>query len=430
MQAELVYGLAPVWRKQRRDNVSDISQASLIALTPMNPAYQHDPHAVLRPLREKCPVARDQQTGTFIVTGYVDTHRVLANRRTLRDGARAEEAAVLTRQQAAQLPVGVPRTEAVSILGLDDPDHARIRRPLQRAFYARVKTCRPRVAAVIDAALDAIDPTHPFDLMATFCVPIPVDAVAAILGVDAGRLDDFREWSEGVILGLNPFRSPEQTATLERCRLALRMYFGEQIERRRADPKDDLISDMVALQAEGAAINDVELAVNLIALLVGGNLTTTDLIGNGARLLMRNPAERDKLLANPSLAPAMVEEVLRYEGPIDITQRIMAEDCRIGGCPVGATQAVTTVLRAANRDPAVYDDAERFVIDAERTPHLSFGGGSHICIGAPLARLEGQLALLKLFQRFPNLCIVDPDAEPKWRTLPFFRGLEELIVQA
>jgi hypothetical protein len=402
----------------------------LIALTPLNPAYQHDPHEVLRPLRETCPVARDDQTGTFIVTSYTDAHRVLANRRTFRDGARAEEAAVLTRQQAAQLPAGVPRAEVVSILALDDPDHARIRRPLQRAFYARVKTCRSRVEAVIDAALDAIDPTQPFDLMATFCVPIPVDAIAAILGVDGDRLADFREWSEGVILGLNPFRSPDQTARLERCRAALRAHFKEQIERRRAAAQDDLISDMVALQAGGAEINDDELAINLIALLVGGNLTTTDLIGNGARLLMLNPIERDKLLADPSLAPALVEEVLRYEGPIDITQRIMADDGEIGGCPVAATQAVTTVLRAANRDPAVYDDAEQFIIDAKRAPHLSFGGGSHICIGAPLARLEGQLALLKLFQRFPGLRMVEPDAEPKWRTLPFFRGMEELLVQA
>ena len=187
---------------------------------------------------------------------------------------------------------------------------------------------------------------------------------------------------------------------------------------------------MVALQSEGASINDTELAINLIALLVGGNLTTTDLIGNGARLLMLNPAERDKLLADPGLAPALVEEVLRYEGPIDITQRIMAEDVEIGGCPVAATQAVTTVLRAANRDPAVYDNADRFFIDAKRVPHLSFGGGSHICIGAPLARLEGQLALLKLFQRFPDLRVVAPDEEPKWRSLPFFRGLETLIVHA
>ena len=233
-----------------------------------------------------------------------------------------------------------------------------------------------------------------------------------------------------MILGLNPFRSPEQTATLERCRAALNGYFHEQIERRRAAPQDDLISDMVALQAEGAEINDRELAVNLIALLVGGNLTTTDLIGNGARLLMLNPAERDKLLAEPALAPALVEEVLRYEGPVDITQRIMAEDVAVGACPVHASQAVTTVLRAANRDPAVFAEPDRFVIDARRAPHLSFGGGSHICIGAPLARLEGQIALTRLFQRFPDLHLADPDAEPKWRTLPFFRGLEELIVRA
>jgi cytochrome P450 len=410
--------------------VSDNSEVSLLALTPMNPVYQHDPHAVLRPMRETCPVARDSQAGSFIVTSYADAQRVLANRNTWRDGARAEKAAFLAHRQAAQLPPGVPRTDVVSILMLDDPDHARIRRPLQRAFYARVKTCRERVERAIQTALDAIDPTAPFDLMAQYCVPIPVDAIASILGVDGDRLDDFREWSEGVILGLNPFRSPDQTVILERCRTALRAYFHEQIKRRLTAPEDDLISDMIALQLEGAAINDNELVINLIALLVGGNLTTTDLIGNGARLLMLHPFERDKLLANPELASSLVEEVLRYEGPIDITQRIMAEDVEVGGCPVRGTQAVTTILRAANRDPAVFKDAEAFLIDARRAPHLSFGGGSHICIGAPLARLEGQLALLKLFQRFPALHIVEPEAEPKWRTLPFFRGLRELVVQA
>lgn len=405
-------------------------RASLIDLTPVNPIYQHDPHEVLRPLREACPVGRDSQAGTFIVTRYADVLRVLANRHTFRDGARAEESAILSRRQAAQVPPDVLRAEAVSILMLDDPDHARIRRPLQRAFYARVKTCRQRVERVIDEALDRIDPTQPFDLMTSFCVPVPVDAIAAIIGVDGDRLDDFREWSEGVILGLNPFRSTEQTVVLEQCRHNLRTYFHEQIEQRRAEPRDDLISDMVALQASGAPINDVELAINLIALLVGGNLTTTDLIGNGARLLMLNPAERDKLLDNTNLAPALVEEVLRFEGPVDMTQRIMANDSEIGGCPVAATQTVTAVLRAANRDPIVYDNAEQFLIDAKREPHLSFGGGSHICIGAPLARLEGQIALLKLFQRFPRLHIVEPEAEPAWRTLPFFRGLEHLLVQA
>ncbi|MEN2785010.1 cytochrome P450 [Sphingomonas qilianensis] len=410
--------------------MTEDAQASLLALTPMNPVFKADPHVVLRPLRETRPVARDPQAGTFIVTRYVDAHRVLANRRTSRNGARAETCAHLAHRQEAQLPTNVPRSEVASMIVLDDPDHARIRRPLQRAFYARVKTCRLRLEQVVDAALDAIDPERPFDLMVAFCLPVPIDAIAAIIGVDNVSLTDFRQWSEGVALGLNPFRSPEQTVLLEQARTSLRDYFRGQIDQCRVTPRDDLISDMVALQAAGAEINDAELALNLIALLVGGNMTTTDLIGNGARLLMLNPGELEKLLADPELAPLLVEEVLRFEGPIDVTERIMTDDIELSGCPINATQAVTTILRAANRDPAVYDDPERFVIDAKRAPHLSFGGGSHFCIGAPLARLEGQLALLKLFQRFPTLKIVDCDAEPAWRTLPFFRGLEKLIVHA
>jgi hypothetical protein len=185
---------------------------------------------------------------------------------------------------------------------------------------------------------------------------------------------------------------------------------------------------MVTLQAGGAPLSDDEIRINLQALLVGGNLTTTDLIGNGVRLLLLNPGELAKLKADPKLAAGAVEEVLRYEGPVDVTGRVASRDMEVGGCPVGKTQSLTTFLRAANRDPAAFEDPDRFDITRKGKPHVSFGGGSHICIGAPLARLEAQVALVKLFERFPNLRLADPDAEPVWRTLPFFRGLETLPV--
>jgi cytochrome P450 len=174
----------------------------------------------------------------------------------------------------------------------------------------------------------------------------------------------------------------------------------------------------------------VELRINLSALLIGGNLTTTDLIGNGVRLLLLNPSELAKLKADPHLISAVVEETLRYEPPVDITGRIASHDMEVGGCPVKQKQSLTMFLRAANRDPAVFENPDSFDVSRPKKPHVAFGGGAHICIGAPLARLEAQVALPRLFERFPNLRLADPDAAPTWRTLPFFRGLEKLELVA
>ncbi len=406
----------------------DASPPGMLQLTPLDPAYRADPHAVLAPMRETCPVHRDAMAGTFVISRYDDVRAIVSDNSLWRDPINAEAAAVMQRRFADGMDPNLPRTSTTSILMLDNPDHARVRQPLAQALYARVAKFRPHVERIIDHYLDAVAGEARFDLMAKFCVPVPVDAIAEILGVEHDRLDDFRDWSEGVILGLNPFRNAAQTEHMERASLALNAYFTALMEDRRAAPRDDLVSDMVTLQAGGAPLSDDEIRINLQALLVGGNLTTTDLIGNGVRLLLLNPGELAKLKADPKLAAGAVEEVLRYEGPVDITGRVASRDMEVGGCPVGKTQSMTTFLRAANRDPAVFDDPDRFDITRKGKPHVAFGGGSHICIGAPLARLEAQVALVKLFERFPDLHLADLDAAPVWRTLPFFRGLETLWV--
>jgi cytochrome P450 len=402
----------------------------MFQLTPLNPDYRDDPHAVLDDLRARCPVHRDEASGSFILTRYNDVRPLVSDRSLWRDPIRAEQAAVMSRRFVDDLETETNRGETTSILMLDNPDHGRIRQPLAQALYARVAKFRPEVERIVDEALEAIDASKPFDLMSEFCVPVPVDAIASILGVDRDRLGDFREWSEGVIQGLNPFRNDEQTARMEAAGPALSAYFTETIAARRAQPRDDLISDMARLQAEGAPLSDIEVQINLTALLIGGNLTTTDLIGNGVRLLLKNPAELAKLRADPGIINVVVEEILRYEPPVDITGRIASEDIEVGGCPVKASQSMTFSLRAANRDPAVFDDPHRFDVSRKHRPHMAFGGGAHICIGAPLARLEASVALVKLLERFPNLAFADPDAAPVWRTLPFFRGLERLELRA
>lgn len=408
--------------------MNDRPLPTLFELTPLNEAFRVDPHGLLDDLRSRCPAHADPVSGSLVLTRYADVRSVVNNRELWRDPIRAEEGAVLQRRLIAETDLSKPRTSTTSILMLDDPDHARVRQPLSQALYARVAKFKPEVERIVDEALDRFPAEGEVDLMAAFCVPIPIDVIASILGVDHDRLAEFREWSEGVIQGLNPLRTPEQTAQMEAASEALSAYFTEAMEDRRAKPRDDLISDMVQLQASGAPLSDDELRINLTALLVGGNLTTTDLIGNAVRLLLLNPAELAKLKADPGIINAVVEETLRYEPPVDITGRIVSGDLEVGGCPMRAGQAITVSLRGANRDPEVFEDPHRFDVSRKHKPHVAFGGGSHICIGAPLARLEAQVALTRLFARFPDLKLAEPEATPAWRTLPFFRGMERLPV--
>jgi len=263
--------------------------------------------------------------------------------------------------------------------------------------------------------------------MAEIAVPIPVLVIARILGVDEHRLPEFRQWSEDVILSLNPVRTPEETARMESGGIALDTYFRELMEARRTTPGDDLISDMVQLQASGdAPLTDDEIMINLGALLVGGNLTTTDLIGNGVWLFLTHADQLAALKAEPGLASQAVEEVLRYEAPVSATSRILEKDKPVAGCPMKEHQVVFCSLASANRDADIFEAAGEFDITKKRASHIAFGGGPHICIGAPLARMEARRVYQKLFERYPNLTL--PEQDIAWRALPFFRGIERLDV--
>ena len=396
----------------------------LLEMTPLNPAFRDDQHGVYDRLRGQCPVHRDEVAGEFLISRHADVRATLADRTLWRGAEHAEEASFLARRLIQEREDGNPRP--VSILTMDDPDHARIRPPIAQALYARVAKFKPEVERIVDATLAKLESRDRFDVLDDYAVPIPIDAIASILGVDQDRLDEFRAWSEGVIQFLNPLRNEAQTEAMLRAGEALDAYMHAALADRRRAPKDDLITDLVRLQADGAPLADGEIAINVQALLVGGNLTTTDLIGNAVRLFLLHPDQRALLMEQPDLIAGAVEEALRYEPPVDITGCIANRDMEVGGCPVRDTQAMIFMLRAANRDPDAFADPHRFDITRKGTPHVSFGGGAHICIGAPLARLEAQVALPKLFERFPTLRLAEPDAAPAWRNLPFFRGLETL----
>lgn len=401
---------------------------AMLQLTPLNPEYRDDPHAMLSRLREHHPVFRDDMAGSFVVSRFKLAREVLNDRTMLRGPDKVDPPGAFTQRLVDNMDTDAETGERrfYSILLMDEPHHSRVRKPFAQALYARAAKCKPLVDAIVDEKLAAVERKGRFDLLSEFAIPLPIDVIGAILGVDVGRRGEFRDWSEGVIQILNPFRTAEQGAHLERAGEAIRTHFLELMAARRAKPQDDLITDMVRLKADGAELSDSELVSNLIGLLVGGNLTTSDLIGNGVYALLTHPEELAKLKADFAIVNQVVEEILRYDGPVDITARVTPHAMEVGGCPMKARASIITLLRAANHDPDVFEHPDSFDVSRKPGPHVAFGGGSHICIGAPLARLEAQAALTKLFQRFPKLRLADPDTRPQKRTLPFFNGLQRL----
>lgn len=401
---------------------------TILELMPDNPAARDNPHALLKTLRETCPVMRDETIKTWLLTRYRDIRETSNDRSFVRHPSKAEPG-TLAGGGAARKDQEPPPEAPLSMLFLDDPDHSRVRLPIAKAFYARIHRMRPDIEAMIDSVIEAAPLSGRFDLMELIAVPIPILVIARILGVDEDRLVEFRKWSEQVILGLKPTRTPEEDMQLFSGGMALMAYFTELMEARRAAPKDDLVTDLVQMQGSGEAdLRDEELRSNLLGLLVGGNLTTTDLIGNGIWLFLTHPEQADLLRDRPELASQAVEEVLRYEAPVTMSSRIVPDEREVGGCPMSKGQPVWMMLPAANRDPEIFEAPEVFDIAVKRTGHVAFGGGSHICIGAPLARIEARQVYLKLLTRYPNLRLAKQ--ELSWRPLPFFRGLETLIVEA
>lgn len=396
---------------------------SIMEVSAYDPEARDNPHPKMKRLRETHPVLRDEPLKTWLLSRYDDVRATVNDRTFDRHPRNAEPGSMLSMLGDPDDPEG----RRTSILFQDDPDHARNRLPLVKAFYARIKKMEPEIEAIIDRVIEAAPASGRFDLMEEIAVPLPIAIIAHILGVDENRLDEFRDWSEGVILGLNPARSDEETNYMIASADKLNAYFTQLMEERRVAPKDDLISDMVQAQADGGDFDDDELRTNLQALLVGGNLTTTDLIGNGVWLFLNHPDQLEALKADPTLASQAVEEVLRFEAPVQATSRVVSEDRDVAGCPMKKSQPVFMLLAAANRDPSKFEAPETFDITPKRASHMSFGGGAHICIGAPLARIEARRVYQKLFERYPSMTL--PKQDIVWRALPFFRGIERLKVE-
>jgi cytochrome P450 len=312
----------------------------------------------------------------------------------------------------------------------DPPDHIRLRALVSKAFTPRVvETLRPRVQAITDRLLYRVAGAGRMDVIEDLAYPLPVTVISELLGVPVGDNDLVKGWSRDVARALDAIALPVGPDVIERGRHAsdeMTAYFRSLLEERRRRPGPDLLSGLVEAEEAGDRLTEMELLATCILLYVAGHETTVNLIGNGVLALLRHPAEWRRLRDGPALLPGAVEELLRYDGPVQRTGRMAARDAEISGVAIPAGTLVLGLVGAANRDPAQFVEPDRLDVTRDEPRHLAFGSGIHYCLGAPLARLEAQVAIGTVLRRFPGLAL---DVErPAWRPSSTLRGLEALPV--
>ena len=375
-------------------------------------------------MREESPVLRGAMGSHWVVTGYEEARRVLTDPRF---GGAAGRGGRIRVSLVNQEPGGLlGRVE--TMLSVDPPEHTRMRKLVSKAFTPKsIGALRPRIQEIVDEILDGLEGRAEFDLIAELAWPLPVTVIAEMLGVPPEDRARFKRWSDEMIATLGG--GSMGSVVFERARQSnreLAEYFTEVMAQRRAEPRDDLISGLVQAEEAGDVLSEDEIIGTAALLLVAGNETTTNLIGNGMIELFRHPAEMERLRDDPSLLPSAVDELLRYAGPVLTTRRLCREDAQIAEALIHKGDAVVTIVAAANRDPRKFADPDRLDVARNPTDHLAFGDGIHFCLGAPLARAEGEIAIGSLLRRYPKLRWLDK--EPQWGGTFAIRGVTSLMV--
>ena len=345
----------------------------------------------------------------------------------------------LSAKRAKQMLLPLPLSrqaefsELARMLGLwlifmDPPEHTRLRKLLNKGFSAAaVEGLRPQVEAIVDQMLKPLQPGSEVDLMREFANPMPVRIILEMLGIPQELRDTFVEWSRAIaVFRGNPNRTVEEARAAQDALIELTEFFRKTVAERRRNKGNDLISLLIDIEEEGEVLTEEELYAQCIALLFAGHETTRNLIGNGMYTLLQHPQETAELRERPEIIRSAVEELLRYESPVQFTARVLKEDIEICGQPIRKGWTVLCMLGAANRDPKQFKEPNQLDLKRLNNQHLAFSAGLHFCIGAQLARLEGQVALLNLAQRFPQMKLTGP--RPEWASTFGFRGLKSLPV--
>lgn len=403
-----------------------MSQAEPLVFNPLDPAFRIDPYTVYRRLRTEDPV-HESPFGALVFSRYADCAAIGRDPRASSDSRKSD-----LYQNAVEQGMFDPDQQVLDsppFLFLDPPDHTRLRGLVSKAFTPKVlEGLRPRIQQLVDDLLDDVAEKGTMEVIEDLAYPLPVIVICEMLGVPPEDHATFKEWSREGARSLDP-EEVLPPGVLERRRQAIESfvnYFRSLARERRASPRQDLLSALIAAEEEGDKLTEDELVSTCILLLVAGHETTVNLIGNGTLAMLRHLDQLAKLRDDPTLSPSAVEEFLRYDPPVQLTGRTALEDIEVGGITIQKGRQAVLLLGAANRDPDRFPDPERLDISREDNQHLAFGFGIHFCLGAPLARVEGEIAFRTLVRRFEGLELLTE--EPQYKENIVLRGLQSLPV--
>jgi cytochrome P450 len=399
-----------------------------IPYDPLDPAVRRDPYPCYAALRRDAPVYRVPSTGFFAVSRYHDLLAVL--RRPDLFSSAAMAAAVHRPTQYVPEQDAGPLSEAPveNIIGTDPPAHTRLRTVVNRGFTpARIGRLEPRIREIARSLVDGLDLDGGFDLVDGYATPFPVTVIAELLGIDPAHRDDFRRWSDASVrAAFDQPKDDAEAAGIGRCLVEMSAHLDLVMAARERQPEDDLISTLLRKESGEGSLTRDEMKVFTSILLVAGNVTTRHLIANGVIELLRHPDQLAEVAARPALVPSLVEETLRYAGPVQLLLRTTTRDVELAGTKIPEGAIVAPLFASANRDAAAFPDADRFLVARNPKDHLAFGHGVHFCLGAALARLEARIAFETLLARAPRLALLETELE--WVDSLIMRGPKRLRI--
>ncbi len=392
-----------------------------------SPEFKADPYPFYARLRAEAPACRvtlPTREVAWLVTRYDDVATVLRDERFVKNAKNA-----MTPEQIAGQPWFRKAFKSLkrNMLNLDPPDHPRLRALAHKAFTPRrIEEMRERILGLTDGLLGDVRDRGAMDLIRDYALPLPTTIIAEMLGVPAADRHRFHRWSSAIVTAA---ASPWNMMTAVPTTWLLMRYIRKTIKQRRANPGDDLLSDLIRAEEAGATLSEDELSSMVFLLLVAGHETTVNLIGSGVLALLEHPDQMERLRNDPALMKPAVEELLRYTSPVEMaTERYAREDAAIAGVTIPRGEMVMAIIASANRDERQFASPDSLDLSRDPNKHLAFGLGAHFCLGAPLARLEAQIAISTLLRRIPDLRLATAPDALRWRRGLLLRGLESLPV--
>jgi cytochrome P450 len=399
----------------------------LSSFAPTQLDFIADPYPAYSELREYSPVSYDEATDHWLIPRYADVNALLRDRRLGRSYLHVATHEQMGRPPDAESLDPFWHLIRSGILDMEPPDHTRVRALVSKAFTPRfVESLRPRVEKICTRLIDSVDGSSEFDLLPAIAEPLPVEVIAEMLGIPQEDRHHLRPWSADIckMYELNPGPDAERDAV--RASIEFSDYLRELSRERRNDPGEDLISGLATAVEQGQRLSEDELIGTCVLLLNAGHEATVNVTVNGWWSLFRNPDQLEKLRADPGLVPTAVEELMRYDTPLQMFERWVLEPVEVEGVQIPSGAELGLIFGSANHDPDVFERPDELDITRDPNPHLSFGAGIHFCLGAPLARIELQTSFSMMLERFPRLELIE---EPRWKPNYIIRGLEGLRVR-